>query len=120
MIIAAVTSLALQAAPAELAGTWDVALYFSAEAPPSATVMVLEPREDGTLGGRFYGTPFEVARYAERNGAIAFTATTEDGSGPYLHAGRLTQDGDIEGQTLSVGRDFLMLWTAQRRQEDEE
>jgi hypothetical protein len=120
MIAATLTALALQAAPAGLSGTWDVALYFSADAPPSATVMVLEPGEDGTLSGRFYGSPFGAARFAERDNVVAFTATTEDGSGPYLHSGRLTDDGRIEGQTLSVGRDFLMLWTAERRVEEGE
>ena len=117
MLIAALASMALQAGPAGLAGTWDVSLYFSADAAPSSTVMVLEPGADGALAGRFYGTPFDVARFAERGGELAFTATTEDGSGAYLHSGRLNEDGVIEGQTLSVGRDFLMLWTAQRRVE---
>ncbi len=117
MMITALAALALQAAPGDLAGTWDVALYFSADAPPSATVMVLEPGDGGVLAGRFYGSPFGAARFAERDGVVAFTATTEDGSGPYLHSGRLTEDGRIEGQTLSVGRDFLMLWTAERREE---
>jgi len=120
MIAATLAALALQAAPGDLSGTWDVALYFSADAPPSATVLVLEPSQDGTLSGRFYGSPFGAARFAERNGVVAFTATTEDGSGPYLHSGRLTEAGVIEGQTLSVGRDFLMLWTAERREEGAE
>lgn len=117
MIIASLTALALQAAPAGLEGIWDVALYFSADAPPSGTTMVLSPEEDGTLDGEFYGSAFGAARHAERNGTAAFTAVTEDASGPYLHSGRLMPDGRIEGQTFSVGRDFLMLWTAERREE---
>ena len=117
MIIAAFAAIAVQAAPADLAGSWDVSLYFSADAPPSTTVMVLDPNEDGSLAGRFYGSPFSAARFAEANGDVAFTAMTEDSSGAYLHSGRLAEDGRIEGQTLSVGRDFLMLWTAQRREE---
>lgn len=119
MMLAVLAVLAVQAEPADLAGTWDVALYFSADAPPSATVMVLEPQADGALGGSFYGSRFEVGRVAERNGAVAFTATTEDNSGPYWHSGRLIE-GRVEGQTLSVGRDFLMLWSAERRQEPSE
>ncbi|MCR9129549.1 MAG: hypothetical protein NXI12_08510 [Alphaproteobacteria bacterium] len=117
MMLTALAALALQATPGGLAGTWDVALYFSADAPPSATVMVLAPGDGGVLAGRFYGSPFGAARFAERNGVVAFTAMTEDGSGPYFHSGRLTEPGRIEGQTLSMGRDFLMLWTAERREE---
>jgi hypothetical protein len=120
MMSALVAALMLQAGPADLSGTWDVALYFSADAPPSATVMVLTPAADGSLAGSFYGTSFDVGRVAERRGAVAFTATTADNSGPYLHSGRLTGEGRIEGQTLSVGRDFLMIWTATRREEGDE
>jgi hypothetical protein len=114
MMNATLAALALQLGPADLTGTWDVALYFSADAPPSGTVMVLEPGEGGVLEGSFYGSPFTSARFAGRDGVIAFTAATEDGSGPYIHSGRLNEEGRIEGQTLSVGRDFLMLWTAER------
>ncbi len=115
MMLTALTALALQTQPADVAGTWDVSLFFSAEAPPSATVMVLDPQADGTLQGSFYGTPFDLGRISERQGAVAFIATTQDNSGDYITTGRLTPDGRIEGQTLSVGRDFLMLWSAERR-----
>lgn len=115
MLLTALTALALQAQPADAAGTWDVSLFLSADAPPSATVMVLDPQADGTLQGSFYGSPFELARISERRGAVAFIATTQDDSGDYITTGRLTPDGRIEGQTLSVGRDFLMLWSAERR-----
>ncbi len=120
--LSVLAALALQSGAADLsgadlAGTWDVALHFSAEAPPSKTAMVIEPAEDGALLGGFYGSSFIEARAAARGGAVAFTATTEDGSGAYIHSGRLTASGVIAGQTLSVGRDFLMLWTAERREE---
>lgn len=115
MLLAASLAFALQAQPMDAAGTWDVSLFFSAEAPPSSTVMVLEPQADGRLAGSFYGSPFEMGRIAERYDAIAFIATTSDSSGQYITTGRLTEGGGIEGQTLSVGRDFLMLWRAERR-----
>lgn len=118
MMNATLAALALQLGSADLTGTWGVALYFSTDAPPSTTEMVLEPRDGGVLGGSFYGSPFTRARFAEREGVIAFTATTEDGSGPYIHSGRLNEEGRIEGQTLSLGRDFFMLWTAERSQEE--
>lgn len=101
-------------AVADLAGTWDVALYFDAEAPPSATEMVLAVGADGSLSGNFYGSAFIEAGAALRGDRLGFAATTADGSGTYFHSGRLL-DGRIEGQTLSEGRDFVMVWQATRR-----
>jgi len=104
--------------PVELVGTWDVALYFSADAPPSATVMVVETEAEGVLTGTFYATPFSEARARVFQGEVVFTILTEDGSGPYLTSGTLQSNGEIKGQTLSVGRDFLMGWTATRRERE--
>ena len=106
--------------PAELVGSWDVALHYAEGAEPGATVMVVEAAQDGVLTGSFYGSAFGEARARVFQGEVIFTAVTEDGSGPYLHAGRLASDGTMTGQTLSVGRDFLMGWTARRRAETPE
>ena len=97
----------------DLVGTWRVALYFSPNDPPSETVMeITDVTEAGTLLGSFYQSAFESARATRRDGAIIIAATTSDGSGPYTTSGRLVAPDRIEGQTLSVGRDFLMAWTA--------
>lgn len=70
---------------------------------------------DGTIEGSFYSTEFEKARYTQRNGEIAFAMITQDGSGLYATSGRLQLDGSVKGQTFATGRDFVMIWTAQRR-----
>ncbi|MEM6856456.1 MAG: hypothetical protein AAF559_01170 [Pseudomonadota bacterium] len=102
--------------PADLVGVWDVALYFSPSAPPSSTVMEIKTvNADGTIEGSFYSTEFEKARYTQRNGEIAFAMITQDGSGLYATSGRLQLDGSVKGQTFATGRDFVMIWTAQRR-----
>lgn len=102
-------------AAAHLTGNWEVSLFYSADAPPSSTLMTIDAvSEDGVLSGSFYGTPFAaISRATERGGVIVFTAVTADNSGNYVHSGRL-QDGVIEGQTLSEGRGFLMTWQAER------
>lgn len=100
-------------AATDLSGTWDVALFYSVDAPPSATQMVLNVDDQGELSGSFYGSPFEEAGLSLRSETLAFGAVTSDGTGPYNHSGRYV-DGRIEGQTLSTGRDFLMIWTAER------
>lgn len=102
--------------PTDLNGTWDVALFYSQTELPSATVMELTVGENGALSGSFYQSEFEEAEYSLRGPTLAFGAVTSDGSAPYSHSGRLV-NGRIEGQTLSHGRDFLMIWVATRRAE---
>ena len=98
---------------AEFIGRWDISLFYAEGQAPSRTEMVIESVVDGAMTGTFYGSPFETARARKYGPTLAFTATTKDGTGPYIHSGRL--DGDIiEGQTLSVGRAFLMTWRARR------
>lgn len=102
--------------PENLLGTWDVALYFSQDSPPSATVMDISSiNRDGTVGGTFYASPFESGRVTERDGAVVISVITSDGSGPYATSGRLITPDQIDGQTLSTGRDFLMTWSATKR-----
>ncbi len=117
-IIGVENSEEVQITPRDLVGIWDVSLFFSPTAPPSATTMeIFSANEDGTLTGTFYNTEFETARYTEREGEIAFTVLTRDGSGLYATSGRLLPNGRIEGQTLAAGREFIMMWSAQSRQD---
>ena len=102
--------------PLDLNGTWDVTMFWSPTEPPSSTVMVLNVSEDGKLTGSFYESDFLEAEYSLRGDTLAFGSVTTDGTAPYSHSGRLV-DGKIEGQTLSQGRDFLMIWVATRRAE---
>lgn len=116
-------STAPEAAPTapvaeDLIGTWDVALYFSPDSPPSATVMEISAvNTNGTLTGTFYQSAFETGRYTTRDGEVIISVVTSDGSAPYATSGRLSTDGAIEGQTLSLGRDFLMAWSATKAEE---
>jgi hypothetical protein len=97
--------------PEALSGTWNVALRFDPAAPPSATTMQVSSITDGMARGTFYGSAFDNARVTMDGSDVIFTATTADQSGQYIHSGRLRR-GVITGQTLSVGRNFLMPWTA--------
>lgn len=67
------------------------------------------------MGGTFYASPFESGRVTERDGAVVISVITSDGSGPYATSGRLITPDQIDGQTLSTGRDFLMTWSATKR-----
>jgi|GEM_PF-5275725 len=99
-----------------LLGTWDVALYFDPNGPPSATELVINAvNDDGTLEGSFYQSPFEQGRYTQKDGALIISVVTSDGSGAYNTSGRLYPDGRFSGQTFSLGRGFLMPWTAGRQ-----
>lgn len=100
--------------PSDLNGTWDVTMFWSETEPPSSTVMILNVDAEGQLEGSFYESEFLEAQYSLRGETLAFASVTTDGTAPYSHSGRLTE-GRIEGQTLSQGRDFLMIWIATRR-----
>jgi len=102
----------IEASAEDLIGKWDVSLFFSPGEAPSKTVMVVEAVDDGALSGTFYGSPFLVGRAIVHDDEVVFTAVTEDNSGRYIHSGEL-EDGEIEGTTFSVGRDFLMAWEAE-------
>lgn len=101
-------------AATDLTGTWDVTMFWSPTEPPSSTVMVLTAGPDNKVTGSFYGSGFLEGEYSLRGDTLAFASVTTDGEAPYSHSGRLV-DGRIEGQTLSHGRDFLMIWIAIRR-----
>lgn len=103
-------------APSALDGTWDVTMFWSATEPPSSTVMVLKTGADNKITGSFYDSEFLEGEYSLRGDTLAFGSVTTDGTAPYSHSGRYV-DGKIEGQTLSHGRDFLMIWVAARRAE---
>ncbi|MEO0467047.1 MAG: hypothetical protein AAF216_10945 [Pseudomonadota bacterium] len=96
----------------DLIGAWDVSLYFSADAPPSSTQMTVTAVDDSVLTGSFYGSPFLKGRAIIFDDEVLFTVVTTDGSGEYLISGELDDD-EIEGQVLSVGRDFLMAFEAE-------
>lgn len=109
------TANADQAETSPLLGTWDISLYFSADAPPSATRMVIDAvSADGTLSGTFYDSPFQQGRFTLFAGDALFTVVTSDGTGDYVTSGRLDDTGMMTGQTLSTGRGFLMAWTGER------
>jgi hypothetical protein len=61
----------------------------------------------GQVMGQMMGAMGEAGRVVMDGNDVVFTATTADQSGQYIHSGRLRR-GVIEGQTLSVGRNFLM------------
>lgn len=104
-------------AASDLDGTWDVNMFWSPTELPSSTLMVLSAGPDNEISGSFYGSSFLEGEYSQRGDTLAFGSVTTDGQAPYSHSGRLA-DGRIEGQTLSHGRDFLMIWVATRRVED--
>ena len=109
---------ASEAAVTDLVGVWDVALYFDPTKPPSSTVLEFTKVEAGIIEGSFYQTSFSIAKATVFEGDVVVSFITEDNSGPYAGAGRLSADGTFKGQTLSVGRDFVMPWTASRRVEE--
>ncbi len=106
---------AAAADPNRLVGTWRVDLRPTPDAPPYYQTFVVTSAKDGRLSGTFYNTEIRDSRTNKDWGtAVYFAFTTNDGSGAYHTAGRLTSDGRLEGTTHAVGRGFLAVWTAER------
>ena len=98
-----------------LVGVWEVNLYYSPSEPPSKTTLRIWANANGILSGSFYGTQFNLARATTHDEDVLFTFVTNDNTGDYLSSGRSTSDTEIKGQTLSVGRGFLMAWEANKQ-----
>jgi hypothetical protein len=97
--------------------TLDVTMYGSPTEPPSSTVMALSAAPDTKVMVAFYQPDFLEGEYSLRGDTLAFAAVTAGGEVLYSHSGRFVE-GLIEGQTLSHGRDFLMIWLATRRAQE--
>jgi hypothetical protein len=101
--------------PNRLVGTWRVDLRPTPDAPPYYQTFVISSVKDDRLSGTFYNTEIRDGRTNKDWGAaVYFAFTTNDGSGAYHTAGRLTSNGRLEGTTHAVGRGFLSVWSAER------
>ncbi|MCH9685719.1 MAG: hypothetical protein K0V04_30080 [Deltaproteobacteria bacterium] len=98
----------------DIVGTWAIDLRQAPSDEAASTVLVIESVDDGVLAGSFYQSPVSQGRIKAIGGEVCFSFVTEDGSGPYLTAGRLGPDGGLKGMTNSTGRDFLNVWTGVR------
>ena len=96
-------------------GTWVVDLRPTPDAPAYDVAMELKVR-DGRVVGTFYDTEIENGFANDTWGDLVVGFTTRDGSGVYYSTATL-HDDVLRGSTLSVGRQFLAVWTA-RRNED--
>ncbi|HZF43668.1 MAG TPA: hypothetical protein VEZ48_09695 [Sphingomonadaceae bacterium] len=95
-----------------LAGEWTVDLRPAPSAPAYLKPMVLNVAADGSLSGTFYDNAIQAGR-ADAANRICFAFRTADPSGLYQTSGCL-EGGEIEGQTWSEGRGFLLSWSAKR------
>jgi hypothetical protein len=100
----------------QLIGEWDVDLYYAPGEPPSKTRLKVWANTNGILSGSFYGTQFNIARAAVHEQEVMLTFVTQDNTGDYLSSAHLTSELQLKGQTLSVGRSFLMPWRARKIQ----
>lgn len=116
LLLASPISAQAQATPAadttlaaRLIGTWTVDLRPTPDAPAYDKEFVIETVTGNTFTGRFYDTPIENGRINAVWGDVRLAFVTRDGSGPYHHAATL-RAGQIDGQSHSLGREFVMVW----------
>lgn len=94
----------------KLVGSWTIDLRATPDAEGYFQEFVVTSVEGNEFKGTFYGSPIEEGRINSDWGKVHFGFVTKDGSGTYHHAGSL-KDGKLEGTTLSLGRDFLSVWS---------
>ncbi|MBI1253705.1 MAG: hypothetical protein GC196_05100 [Hyphomonas sp.] len=119
--VAAASPAAEVAAPvlaaSGLGATRAVTMYWPPTVTPSSTVMALSCAPDKKVMSSFHPPDFPEGEYSLRGDTIAFAAVTAGGEALFSHSGRFLE-GRIAGQTLSHGRDFLMIWVATRRAQE--
>ncbi|GAB4212133.1 MAG: hypothetical protein OHK0022_47520 [Roseiflexaceae bacterium] len=98
---------------AALAGVWQVDLRPTPDAAPYHQPFEILSVAGKTFTGTFYGTPIQSALINSSWGEVVIGFLSEDGSGTYFHSARLV-DGRLLGVSLSSGRQFLMVWRAER------
>lgn len=108
---------ALLLAACDPSSSLDVTMYRSLTGPPSSAVMALSAAPDNKVMGAFCQPDFLEGKYSVRGDTLAFAAVTAGGEALCSHSGRFVE-GQTEGQTLSHGCDFLMIWVATRRAEE--
>jgi hypothetical protein len=99
--------------PQALVGTWKVDLRPKPGADPYFKTFVVKTVDGNKFTGLFYDTEIEQGRINVEWGDVHFAFVTQDKSGAYNHSGVLRGD-KIEGMTNSLGRDFLLVWRAER------
>ena len=97
-----------------LVGSWRVDLRPTPDAEAYYKDFVVNAVDGRTFTGTFYDSPISQGRLNSDWGRLHFSFVTEDGSGPYLHAGVLEGER-MSGVTNSTGRGFLSVWSAERR-----
>ncbi|MAP69942.1 hypothetical protein BA950_14385 [Erythrobacter sp. SAORIC-644] len=101
-------------APSALGGEWVVDLSPKAD-QSYVKDMVLDLRDDGSVGGSFYDSDIEAGQWKTARGRTCVSFRTSDGEGPYHSAACLNADNSVNGQTWAEHRDFLFNWTAVRK-----
>jgi hypothetical protein len=110
-------AIAQEAAPnvQELIGVWKVDLRPTPDAEPYYQEFVVSKIDSNTFEGTFYGTELRHGRINTDWDGVHFAFVTNDGSGDYNTSGVLAGDS-LRGTTHSLGRAFLSVWTAKRKE----
>ena len=99
----------------ELVGAWAVDLRPTPDAEPYVQRFEITAVSGRRFEGTFYGAPISQGFVNTDWGTVRLGFITADGSGPYAHAAEYDPaTGALRGTTISSGREFLSVWTAER------
>jgi opacity protein-like surface antigen len=96
-----------------LIGVWKVDLRPTPDAAAYFQPFEITKIEGAAFTGKFYGAAIKNGRINTDWDTVYLAFTSEDGSGIYSHFARVV-NGRLEGGTHSLGRNFLLLWRAEK------
>ena len=101
---------------APLVGEWRVDLTSKPGAEPYYAVMTVKSVDGDRITGVFYDSPMEKGRITRAWGSVRFAFVTHDkNGGTYNTSGEFVDGRLIRGVTHALDRDFLSIWTADRK-----
>ena len=101
---------------APLVGQWRVDLTNKPGDGAYYAEMTITGVEGDRITGTFYDSPIEKGRITRDWGTVRFAFVTRDGGGGvYNHSGEFVDGRLIRGLSHALDRDFLSVWTADRK-----
>ena len=98
----------------DLIGVWEVDLTAAPGAEPASTYMEISQVKGNRVYGTFYGSEIESGYINTNWNRTVVSFITRDQTNQYFTSFTVRGDG-LEGSTMTPGRDFLSVWTAQKK-----
>lgn len=102
--------------PSDLVGTWQVDLRPTPDSDAYYQDFIIKELDvdEGKITGIFYFSEIKESAINTDWDKIVISFVTEDNSGFY-NTTVVVEDGKMSGTTHSIGREFVSVWTAEKK-----